>query len=344
MLKSNLTDSVKKVTATVVAERAGVSKWTVSRAFTEGASISPKSLERVLNAAKELGYRPNLLARSLSKKRTNIVGVVVDDLANPHKLIMIDQVTRQLQRRGMMTMMLNVTPDLSYKPAISLADQFQVDGLIFLGNVLTDELLTLAREVQHIPLIVLARNSQIPDIQVVNTDGYQAGKEIAELLIQQGHRSFGYMAGPVTESTQLERSSGFRDCLAKHGLALDLQLEGGRYERSAGYKAMTDYLVDTPVTQQVDAVFCENDILAIGAMDALRFSSQGKKGQEKKIAIVGFDDIELASAPAYDLTTYRQPIDKMVTVAIERLQQAPNEPFCHSIPGELIVRTSHLSS
>lgn len=89
-----------KATASDVAAKAGVSKWTVSRAFTPGASISEKTRNRVLTVAKKLGYRPNLLARSLSQKRTHIIGVVIDELKNPHSMLMRDEVTRQLQARG----------------------------------------------------------------------------------------------------------------------------------------------------------------------------------------------------------------------------------------------------
>ena len=92
--------SANKVTASDVALLAGVSKWTVSRAFTSGASISPASLKRVKKAAQELGYRPNLLARSLTQKRSNIVGLVVDEFTNPNILLVLNEVTSQLQRKG----------------------------------------------------------------------------------------------------------------------------------------------------------------------------------------------------------------------------------------------------
>lgn len=98
-----------KATASDVAEKAGVSKWTVSRAFTPGASISDSARDSVLAAAAELGYRPNLLARSLSQKRTHIIGVAIDEMKNPHSMMMLDMVTKQLQTRGYMALLLNIT-------------------------------------------------------------------------------------------------------------------------------------------------------------------------------------------------------------------------------------------
>jgi LacI family transcriptional regulator len=327
----------RKITASDVAQRAGVSKWTVSRAFTQGASISPDALERVLRAAAELGYRPNLLARSLTTRRTNIVGLVVDELANPNMFPVLDEVTRQLQRKGYMSMLLNITAEHSQGSALSLADQFQVDGLIFLGTILTDELLQLAQDIRNIPLIVLYRNSDNPDIQVVTTDGYRAGREIASLMTEQRYRRIGYMVGPFSESTQLKRLDGFRDGLAEQGLEVSIILEAGHYDRVCGFQTITHYLETTPPDARVEALFCENDILAIGVLDALR--ARRETGQ---IAVVGFDDIELAASPSYGLTTYRQPLEQLVAEAIRRLTAEGETSAQHLVPGELIRRASHI--
>jgi LacI family transcriptional regulator len=339
MAKKTSGPAERKVTATDVAERAGVSKWTVSRAFTDGASISPSARERVLRAARELGYKPNLLARSLSKKRTNMVGLVVDELENPNLLLVLDEVSRQLQRRGYMPMLLNITSEYSYESALTLADQFQIDGLIFLGTVLTDELVRLAQDIRHIPLIVLYRNSENPAIQVVSTDGYRAGHEIATLLADQGYRRIGYMAGPVSESTQLKRVDGFRDGLRERGLVLSSILETGHYQRDYGYKALNRYLDTTAPRVQLEALFCENDILAIGALDALR-----NRNETLAMAVVGFDDIDMAASPSYDLTTYHQPLKPLVDEAIRRLTAGDGDARVRQmlLPGQLVLRSSHL--
>ena len=325
-----------KATASDVARQAGVSKWTVSRAFTEGASISPDTLERVRQVALELGYRPNLLARSLTKKRTNMIGLVVDELANPNLCPILDEVTRQLQSKGYLSMLLNITSE--HKGTIlSLADQFQVNGLIFLGTVLTDDLVRLAQEIRDIPLIVLYRSCDNPNIQVVTTDGYRAGREIAELLVEQGHRRIGYMAGPISESTQLKRLDGLRDGLGDKNLEVSLILEAGHYQRDCGFRALSRYLDKTSQDARVEAIFCENDILAIGALDALH-----ARGETRPMAIVGFDDIELAASPCYELTTVRQPLEKLVGEAIRRLTANEEATSSYFAPGTLVRRSSHL--
>lgn len=326
----------RKVTARDVAQQAGVSKWTVSRAFTEGASISQQALENVLKAAAELGYRPNLLARSLTTRRTNIVGLVVDELENPNMLLVLDEVTRQLQQKGYMSMLLNISSDKSQYSALSLADQFQVDGLIFLGTILTDELIQLAQDIRNIPLIVLYRNSDNPNIQVVTTDGYQAGVEIAGLFADQRYRRIGYMSGPFSESAPLKRLDGFRDGLTKRGLSLGPVLAAGHYVRASGLRAMNRYLEATPADERIEALFCENDILAFGALDALR-----AQNETIPMAVVGFDDIEFAASPCYDLTTYSQPIELLVPEAIRRLTSGDKIPSRFLAPGKLILRSSH---
>ncbi|WP_321822581.1 MULTISPECIES: LacI family DNA-binding transcriptional regulator [unclassified Burkholderia] len=329
-------ETSRKVTASDVAARAGVSKWTVSRAFTAGASISEDARERVLQIATELGYRPNLLARSLTTRRSGIVGLVVDELANPNLAPVLDEVTGQLQRRGYLAMLLNISSDQG-RDTLSLADQFQVDGLIFLGTVLTGELVEFAQDSHHIPLIVLYRNSDIPHIQVVSTDGYAAGRQIAALLAEQGSVRIGYMAGPTSLSTQLKRLDGFRDGLAERGLGVEVVLDADHYRRDCGFRAMSEYLYSTAAADRVEAMFCENDILAVGALEALK-----TRRCTGTVGIVGFDDIELASSPNYELTTYRQPMARLVDEAMRRLTDGNCVPRTFLALGELVIRRSHV--
>ena len=327
----------KKVTAKDVAERAGVSKWTVSRAFTDGASIAPDVKKAVREIAAEMGYTPNLLARSLSTRSTQLIALVVDELGNPNQLRTLDVTTRQLQAKGYSTLLLNISPEYSPATALRLADQFQVDGIIFLGTTLKHELIQFAQQVKHIPLVVILRNSGEADIPYVSTDGYAAGAEIADLFLAQGYSRIGYMAGPLSERTELRRLEGFRDRLKERGIDLATVMEAAHYRREEGMQALLRYMEATPRAGRLEAIFCENDILAIGAMDALVLSNA-----QNKIAIVGFDDIELANAPSYQLTTFRQPIEYLVGEAILRIvdPEMVGRPSLMA-PGTLVIRASH---
>ncbi|MEX8495237.1 LacI family DNA-binding transcriptional regulator, partial [Sphaerotilus sp.] len=296
--------TTKKITATDVAERVGVSKWTVSRAFTEGAPIAPDVRERVLQIAAEMGYSPNLLARSLSTRSTRLIALVVDELGNPNQLYLLNEATRQLQAKGFSSLLLNLSPEYGPGAALRLADQFQVDGIMFMGTSLDKELIELAQKIRRIPLVVVSRNSSLANIPYVTTDGYAAGAEIADLFLAEGYRRIGHMAGPPSDRTELRRLDGFRDRLQARGTPLDCVLKTAHYRRDEGMQALLRYLGATPREQRIEALFCESDILAIGALDAL-----SSMGAHHRMAVVGFDDIEMASAPPYALTTFRQPAD-----------------------------------
>jgi DNA-binding LacI/PurR family transcriptional regulator len=329
--------TTKKITASDVAERVGVSKWTVSRAFTDGASIAPEVRERVLRVAAEMGYSPNLLARSLTTHSTRLVALVVDELGNPNQLFMLNEATRQLQAQGFSTLLLNLSPEYGPAAALRLADQFQVDGIMFMGTTLDQDLIELAQKIRHIPLVVVSRNSAVATIPYVTTDGYAAGAEIADLFLDQGYRRIGHMSGPPSERTELRRLDGFRDRLQQRGTPLACVLETSHYRREQGLQSLSRYLASTPRDQRIEALFCESDILAIGALDALAIA-----GARHRIAIVGFDDIEMASAPPYELTTFRQPVDYLVAEAIRRIvAPAAVEAASLLAPGTLVLRSSH---
>jgi LacI family transcriptional regulator len=329
--------TTKKITATDVAERVGVSKWTVSRAFTDGASIAPDVRERVLQVAAEMGYSPNLLARSLSTRSTRLIALVVDELGNPNQLYLLSEATRQLQAQGFSALLLNLSPEYGPGEALRLADQFQVDGIMFMGTSLGKELIELAQKIRRIPLVVVSRNSSLANIPYVTTDGYAAGGEIADLFIAEGYRRIGHMAGPASDRTELRRLDGFRDRLQARGVPLDCVLKTTHYRRDEGMQSLLRYLGATPRDQRIEALFCESDILAIGALDALTST-----GARHRIGIVGFDDIEMASAPSYELTTFRQPVDYLVSEAIRRLLEPGSVAETSLLaPGTLVLRSSH---
>lgn len=218
---------------------------------------------------------------------------MADELKNPHIFTLLDEVTRQLQSRGYMALLLNITSEHDYESVLTLADQMQVDGLLFLGTLLNDRLISLAQDIHRIPLVVLYRYSESPYIQVLATHGYQAGFDIGELLLQQDYPRMGYLAGPISESTQLRRLDGFRAALAQQQREVNLVLQAPHYQRLCGMEAFSTYLAATPAEQRIDAIFCENDILAVGVIDAIRATPGCAP-----IAVVGFDDIELAASPA----------------------------------------------
>ena len=148
---SDRTDGV--VTADDVARLAGVSRWTVNRAFKKDASISQKSREKVMRAAEHLGYVPDLLASSLASDRSNLVCLLIDDFANPHKLVMLERLTRYLRKSGWDTLLVNTSEEEDTSAALLNASQRRVDAAVLIGIQFTDRSLATA---------LGARRSELP--------------------------------------------------------------------------------------------------------------------------------------------------------------------------------------
>lgn len=307
----------RRATAKEVAEAAGVSKWTVIRAFTPGASIAEETLANVLRVAKKLNYSPNLLARSLATNLTNQVAVLIDDFGNPHKLPFLERLTERLQAEGLVVMLININRHFDHAHALLSADQRQVDAIVLFGTSFRDETLRDKRLRRSLPLIVLARDSQIKGVPAVTCDTDIAMDEICAYLATKPYRRPGFMPGPQTLSTALRRRCLFRQCWTQRGILDIPDLPAEHYSVEAGAEAMRTYLATTPADQRIDFVMCENDVLATGAMDVIR----GEFGLRipADIAVSGFDNAGYAATPAYDLTTYEQPIDEMVEATVEMI-------------------------
>lgn len=328
----------KRATAKEVADAAGVSKWTVIRAFTEGASITEESKRRVMEAATALNYSPNLLARSLAKNLTHQIAVFVDDFANPQKLPFLETLTERLQAEGLVAMLININTNFDHVHALLNADQRQVDAVVLFGTAFRNETLNDSRLGRGAPpMFVLARDSQIEGVPAVVCDAERALREIVDHLHARGYRRPGFMSGASALSTALKRRQHFLEVWKEKGVDTVASLSAERYSAQAGVAAIRAYMENTAPADRVDVLMCENDILALGAMDTLR-GTYGLRVPED-MAVVGFDNYELGGAFAYGLTTYEQPKDEMIDVIMAMITgRQPAETV--TLSGKLIVRTS----
>lgn len=321
-----------------VALAAGVSKWTVTRAFKPGASIAEKSRRRVMEVADSLGYRPNLLARSLALQSTQQVAILVDDFANPYKLPFLELLTAHLQSEGMLAILVNINKSFDHAEAMMDAYQRQIDAAILMGTDFRDEMLVdRDRNISTPSLFVLARESTIASIPSVSCDGPASIEEIGSYLLRKGYRRPGFMSGPRTLSTALGRRRSFAAFWRRHGIADLPELPAGSYSRSVGAEALRIYLSRTPPAERIDVLMCENDILAFGAMDVAR--SEFRLQIPNDLAIVGYDDNEFAAAPAYDLTTFRQPVEAMVVTVVDMII-GRRKPESLRLQGRFVERSS----
>lgn len=327
----------RKATAEEVAQEAGVSRWTVIRAFEAGGIISDKSRGRVMAAAERLGYRPNLLARSLATKTTHQIAVLVDDFANVYKLFALEKLTAALQAEGLVAMLVHIGKNFDHAHAFLHADQRQVDSVVLLGTGFRDETLRSAIKPGSPPLYVLARESTIDGIPSVACDAAVSMRAIVDHLAERGYRRPAFMSGPKAVSTALGRQQYFAEYWKAMGVREVLELPAGAYDFKAAETCLRKYFAETPADSLADVLMCENDVLALGAMDvALR--ELGLRVPED-LAIAGYDGNDLTAMSLFNLTTYEQPMETMVTVLVDMLQGRRGQESV-SLPGRLIVRGS----
>jgi DNA-binding LacI/PurR family transcriptional regulator len=308
-----------KVTSIDVARRAGVSQSAVSRVFTPGASASKETVEKVRRAAAELGYRPNVLARSLITGRSRIIGLVVAYLENYFYPEAIERLSVALQEKGYHVLIFMAAPTVGNVDRVmqEILD-YQVDGIV-LASVSMSSPLASECQAFGIPVVLFNRDQDDPRLNSVTTDNRAGGRAVAELLTRLGNRRIAYVAGWEAASTQRDREQGFRDGLAAAGQ--ELYARGvGNFEFPLSQDAARR-MFDRP--DPPDAVFVCNDHMAFAVMDVLRFELGLRIPDD--VSVAGFDDVPPARWPAYNLTTIRQNVDDMVAETVATLMHSIKE-------------------
>ena len=320
-----------------VARLAGVSRAAVSRTYTQGASVAERTRERVLKAARTLGYRPNLFARSLKTRRSRILGLAISDLDSIFYTEFVQLLSDRLAGEGYRLLLFITHGRAGRDPGIDELLTYHVDALILASSTLSSR---LAEECQRASMPVVMFNNVDPEGRVATLSCADAagGRLVADFLIAGGHRRFAYIAGYDVDSTSSERERGFTARLRECGYEAPLRAEG-RYRFADASVAMRG-LLSSPGAP--DAVFCSNDDMALAAVQVAQFEFGLKPGVD--ISIVGFDNAPLTAWPCFGLTTYEQPIPRMIERLVELVKGAiegttPTDTH-ETIAGELIVRTS----
>ena len=330
--------SVKRVTSQDVAEHAGVSQSAVSRVFTPGASVSKKMAARVRASAEALGYRPNVLARSLITGQSRIIGLVVSYLSNQFYPEALERFSRGLQERGYHVLVFMSHEGEEIDEVIQEILDYQVDGIVAASVSMSDELARRC-EAAGKPVVLFNRGQEDARLSQVTAANRAGGRKVAHHLVACGHRRIAHISGWMGSMTGRDRATGFCDGLAEHGRSVSAQIDGGYSRERASAAARELMASDRP-----DAIFVGNDVMAFAVMDTLR--SELGLSVPGDVAIVGFDDVAMAAWPAYDLTTVRQPADRMVKATIdmllERIEHPGAPPQKIEIDGPLILRGSTL--
>ena len=325
------------VTSSQVADYAGVSQSAVSRTFTPGASISPKTRSKVLAAAKELGYRPNAIARSLITSRSRIIAVVMAYLENLFYPDVLEELGRRLAAENYHVLLFTGFQDRDSDPVFDQLMQYRVDGIILASTSLSSQL-SEECTVAGIPVVLFNRTTEKDSGSSVTTRNREGGKLMAEFLVAGGHKSFGYIAGLESSSTNRDRFAGFRDTLKANGFER-IDVRYGNYHRADAEAAARELL---SLKKRPQAIFVANDHMAVAVMDVARYEFGLSIPED--LSIVGYDDVGPARWPSYGITSVTQPIGPMVEATVDilmdQIASGEMEPQHKLIAGELVVRTS----
>lgn len=325
------------VTSSQVAELAGVSQSAVSRTFTPGASISSKTRAKVLAAAKELGYRPNAIARSLITNRSRIIAVVMAYLENLFYPDVLEELGRRLAAENYHLLLFTGFMDRDSDPVFDQLMQYRVDGIILASTSLSSELSDECT-VAGIPVVLFNRTTERESASSVTTRNREGGRLVGEFLVAGGHKRFGYISGLENSSTNRDRFGGYRQALKANGITA-IETRTGNYNRADAEKAARELL---SLKQRPDAIFVANDHMAVAVMDVARY--EFGLSIPKDLSIVGYDDVGAARWPSYGITTVTQPIEGMVEATVdilmEQIASGEIEAMHKVIAGELVVRTS----
>jgi DNA-binding LacI/PurR family transcriptional regulator len=326
-----------------VARIAGVAVSTVSYVVNGTGQVSAETRLRVASAINAVRYEPNLLARNLKAGRAACIGLIAPDLENPFFAAVAAGVQDVAQSRDLLLVLCTTRSLPSWENYYSqVLRARRIDGLIFLSGsgLLTPSIL----ELLHKDRVVLV-DERLPalDVPAVTATNQLGAREVAEHILQAGHRRIGIIAGPASLWTATQRAAGYREALAAYGIDPDsVPVADGDFHQDSGY-AGARLLLDRPNADRPTALICANDLMAFGAMHYCREAGLRVPGD---VSLCGFDNIPLAALIDPALTSVDQCARSLGESACRLLLRliAPQEQDADPIeldhPTRLVVRAS----
>jgi len=327
------------VSAQEVADRAGVSRSAVSRTFTPGASVSPETRRKVLEAADALGYHVNHLARGLMRNESGIVCLIVSDMATPHRSGLIKALTQELQRAGKIAMLVNTDlSDGSVDLALRQAIRYRADASVILSGM-PDKSITQLCLKSGQRLVLINRDDEQDGPLRINLDDEEAASRVVTAFLRAGCRNLAFANSEAGTPSLMARENGFAAAAKAHGLDVIVERYGWTSYESG--RVLAQRLLTR--SQRPDAVFCATDLLACGFMDAARH--QFSISVPDQLCVAGFDDIEQASWASYQLTTFAQPLATIAREAVswldsKEVENPQGQAHAIRLHADLIWRSS----
>jgi LacI family transcriptional regulator len=326
-----------RVTIADVAREAGVSSQTVSRVINNKGEIRPETRDRVLAVIEKLDYRPSSIARSLATQRTNTIGLVVPDIANPFWSEIARGIEDTAWEHGYHVFLCNTTEQpVREKAVLALLEDKRVDGVILAGSRLDDQQLEHAL-LRHPAAVAVNRACFSSPISTVRIDTQAGAYQMMRHLISRGHRHIGFLAGPASSYSGRGHRQGYLQALREAQLPINEQaISLCQPYIDEGAIAAQQLIHDQP---QLDAIYCYNDLIALGALQAC---ADCGINIPTDIAIAGNDDILLARLVTPALTTLH--VDKFqvgtqaANLLFERIDGKPHRE--QVITPQLVVRAS----
>jgi LacI family transcriptional regulator len=311
------------VTSHDVARLAGVSQPTVSRALRDNPKVSEETKLRVRDAARALGYVPSEAGRALSSGRTRRIGLLLTDLENQFYPHVIAPIHHELERLGYQLMLQTESSDTG-----KVAERLLANGLdgVLLATTTLDSVLPVRLRDRGIPFVYFNRTSDAVQADQAVVDPSGGLREVAEAVVDLGHRRVAAIFGPRNTSTGVQRETALRDALDDHGIVI-----GSRYSYRGPFDFDTGYTGALRLLDQADrptVIVCGNDVMAFGALNAAR---ELQLAVPEQVSMIGFDDLPVASWPIVRLTSVAFDLDAMARAAagllIRRLEAEPGEPY-----------------
>lgn len=301
-----------------VSKKAGVSIGTVSHVLGGKIFVTETTKAKVMAAINELNYHPNALARSLKTKKTHMVGVVIPDISNPFYSEMVKGIQEVASNYDYGVIICDTEYDITAELKQIKFMWGRVDGFIFTTGE-ADYLYIQELRKNEIPVVLVDRSTKKPRIPSIEVDNYKGTKEAILYLISLGHKHIGYITEPIEMQTLRDRFQGYKDALSEHNIPfqkslvyVDKTLQTRKIER--GYEIAMKIFSSPPYLST--ALFATADLMAIGILKALK---EKHIKVPEDIAVVGFDDITMASHTEPPLTTVKQPKYEMGALAMETM-------------------------
>ncbi len=321
-----------------IARLADVSYSTVSRALRDSPLVNRETAEKIRRIAHEFGYAPSAAARSLVTRRTESVGVVVTSIVDPFAAEVVGGIEDAAHEHGFTVLLAEsqTNPDREVS-AVRLLEERRVDGIIVTSSRVGALYMRLLSRMR-VPIVLL--NNQHPSefvhsVMIANTE---ASQRLVEHLIGLGHRRIAYLGDRFGDQSDTERFAGYRQAITESDMAFEPELVIHGDGRAEGGVTAMDALL--ALSNPPTAVFCYNDMSALGALRAIRARGLRVPGD---ISVAGFDDLPIVQYSDPPLTTVRQPMRHMGRMAMDTLFQllsAADSKHIIKVPGELIVRES----